>query len=92
MPTHRPIEGKMERKEAIENAVWDALDTPSGFSTSFDPEAFERALEEAGFVIVPREPSDEMIREGAFQGMRQHQTNYDCIAAAYHAMIGARGR
>lgn len=46
----------MERKEAILNAliVWDE-------SCSGKPDAFERALAEHGFAVVPLEPSEEML-------------------------------
>lgn len=50
----------MERKEAIELGITEALWNTS--LTSWDIAAFERALAEHGYAVVPLEPTPEMLK------------------------------
>jgi hypothetical protein len=78
----------MDRREAILNA----FDSAKRAALDYDgiPDAFERALSQAGWVIVPREPSEAMIDRGVTSfgsGMKWGEI----VSCIYRAMISKEG-
>jgi hypothetical protein len=72
-----------KRREAIW-AGYQAMDEPCG-----KPEHFEQALRDAGYVICPVEPTEEMIAVAGYANATEEGKDY--VRFRYRAMIQKAG-
>ncbi len=73
----------MERVQAIEEAVQACCDV----GCNVEVDTFERALSEAGYVVVPKEADDVMLAAAGYGDATDEGKDY--IRARYSLMIAA---
>lgn len=79
----------MTRKEAINTAVDAADNDELGWSRPDWITAFERALAECGYVVVPLEATEAMLAAAGYADATEEGKDY--IRFRYSAMIAAQG-